>query len=196
MEVHGRRRHWSLISADEELGYVYVAAQRATNDWYGGERPGDNLFADTLVCLDAKTGKRVWHYPDGPPRPVGLRLPPRRSSPTSPSAAAASRRSCRSPSRLHVSSSIASTGKPVGRSKSVPCRSRPCPASVARRRSRSRPSPRRSIGKAFTVDDLIDFTPALRAEAVEIAKTLVLGSDVHTADGQQHGTRRRREGTA
>jgi quinoprotein glucose dehydrogenase len=53
---------WSLISADEELGYVYLPFEEATGDYYGGTRPGNNLFAESLVCLDARTGKRVWHF--------------------------------------------------------------------------------------------------------------------------------------
>jgi quinoprotein glucose dehydrogenase len=53
---------WSVMSADEELGYVYLPFGAATNDYYGGHRPGDNLFANSLVCLNAKTGERVWHF--------------------------------------------------------------------------------------------------------------------------------------
>jgi glucose dehydrogenase len=53
---------WSLLSADEELGYVYLPMEEATGDYYGGTRPGNNLFAETVLCLDAKTGKRVWHF--------------------------------------------------------------------------------------------------------------------------------------
>jgi quinoprotein glucose dehydrogenase len=53
---------WSLISGDEELGYVYLPFEEATGDYYGGTRPGDNLFAESLVCLDARTGRRVWHF--------------------------------------------------------------------------------------------------------------------------------------
>jgi quinoprotein glucose dehydrogenase len=53
---------WSLLSADEELGYVYLPFEEATGDYYGGTRPGNNLFAESIVCLDAKTGKRVWHF--------------------------------------------------------------------------------------------------------------------------------------
>jgi quinoprotein glucose dehydrogenase len=53
---------WSLISADEDLGYVYLPFETATGDYYGGTRPGNNLFAESIVCLDAKTGKRVWHF--------------------------------------------------------------------------------------------------------------------------------------
>jgi quinoprotein glucose dehydrogenase len=52
---------WSPFSADEELGYVYLPVESATGDFYGGHRPGNNLFAGSLVCLDARTGKRIWH---------------------------------------------------------------------------------------------------------------------------------------
>ena len=53
---------WAPITVDEELGYVYLGVETPTNDWYGGHRPGDNLFGNSLVCLDAKTGKRIWHF--------------------------------------------------------------------------------------------------------------------------------------
>ena len=57
----GNTAVWSPFSADEELGYVYLPVESPTGDFYGGHRPGNNLFAGSLVCLDAKTGKRVWH---------------------------------------------------------------------------------------------------------------------------------------
>ena len=50
------------MTADEELGYVYIPLTAPTASAWGGWRPGDNLFADSLVALDAKTGKRVWHF--------------------------------------------------------------------------------------------------------------------------------------
>jgi quinoprotein glucose dehydrogenase len=58
----GNTAVWSPFSADEELGYVYLPVESATGDYYGGHRPGNNLFAGSLVCLDARTGKRVWHH--------------------------------------------------------------------------------------------------------------------------------------
>ena len=58
----GNTGAWAPMSADEELGYVYVPVETPTNDLYGGHRPGDNLFAESLVCLDAKTGERIWHF--------------------------------------------------------------------------------------------------------------------------------------
>ena len=53
---------WSNISGDEELGYVYLPTSTPTNDFYGGHRLGDNLFAESLVCLNVETGERVWHF--------------------------------------------------------------------------------------------------------------------------------------
>ena len=58
----GNTSVWSPFSADDELGYVYLPVESATGDYYGGHRPGNNLFAGSLVCLDARTGKRVWHH--------------------------------------------------------------------------------------------------------------------------------------
>ena len=58
----GNTGAWGPLSADEELGYVYVPVETPTGDFYGGHRPGDNLFGESLVCLDARTGKRVWHF--------------------------------------------------------------------------------------------------------------------------------------
>ena len=53
---------WAPMSADPELGLVYIPTNSATIDYYGGHRPGDNLFAASLIALDAETGERRWHY--------------------------------------------------------------------------------------------------------------------------------------
>ena len=50
------------MSADEELGYIYMPVSSPSHDYYGGEREGDNLFGESLVCLDAATGERIWHF--------------------------------------------------------------------------------------------------------------------------------------
>jgi quinoprotein glucose dehydrogenase len=55
----GNTAVWAPMSADLELGYVYLPVETPTGDYYG---PGNNLFADSVVCLDAKTGRRIWHY--------------------------------------------------------------------------------------------------------------------------------------
>ena len=53
---------WAPMSADPKLGYVYLPVEAPTSDYYGGHRPGDNLYGQSLVCLDASTGERVWHF--------------------------------------------------------------------------------------------------------------------------------------
>lgn len=58
----GNANVWTLMSTDEDLGYVYLPMSTPTNDWYGGHRLGDGLFAESLVCVEATTGKRVWHF--------------------------------------------------------------------------------------------------------------------------------------
>jgi quinoprotein glucose dehydrogenase len=58
----GNAGAWAPLSADPELGYVYLPLEAATGDFYGGHRPGNNLYSQSLVCLNVKTGKKVWHY--------------------------------------------------------------------------------------------------------------------------------------
>jgi quinoprotein glucose dehydrogenase len=60
--TNGNTGVWSQMSADEDLGLVYLPVEDPTGDYYGGHRPGNNLFGDSIVCLDLTTGKRKWHY--------------------------------------------------------------------------------------------------------------------------------------
>ena len=53
---------WAPMSADPDLGYVYLPVEAPTSDYYGGHRPGDNLYGQSLVCLDVATGERIWHF--------------------------------------------------------------------------------------------------------------------------------------
>jgi quinoprotein glucose dehydrogenase len=61
-EYTGATNVWGGMSYDPELDYVYMATSTPNNDYYGGQRLGDNLFAETLVCVEARTGRRVWHF--------------------------------------------------------------------------------------------------------------------------------------
>ena len=61
-EYTGNTGVWSQISVDEQLGLVYLPVESPTGDYYGGHRPGNDLFGESLVCVDLKTGKRKWHY--------------------------------------------------------------------------------------------------------------------------------------
>ena len=61
-EYTGNANVWAGIAYDPELDYLYMATSTPTNNFYGGERPGNNLYAESIVCVEAKTGARVWHF--------------------------------------------------------------------------------------------------------------------------------------
>lgn len=58
----GNANVWAPMSADDQLGYVYLPVSTPSNDYYGGHRPGAGLYGESLVCLDARTGRKVWHF--------------------------------------------------------------------------------------------------------------------------------------
>jgi quinoprotein glucose dehydrogenase len=60
--TNGNTGVWTQITVDEELGLVYLPVESPTSDYYGGKRPGNNLFGESLVCVDLATGKRKWHF--------------------------------------------------------------------------------------------------------------------------------------
>src|SRR6266700_6801851 len=60
--INGNVGVWTQITVDEELGLVYLPVETPTSDYYGGHRPGNNLFAETLMCVDLKTGQRKWYF--------------------------------------------------------------------------------------------------------------------------------------
>ena len=61
-DINGNTGVWTQISVDEDLGLVYLPVEEPTGDYYGGHRPGNNLFGESLVAVDLKTGQRKWHY--------------------------------------------------------------------------------------------------------------------------------------
>jgi quinoprotein glucose dehydrogenase len=61
-EYTGNTGVWTQITVDEELGLVYLPVESPTSDYYGGHRPGNNLFGESLVSVDLKTGQRKWHF--------------------------------------------------------------------------------------------------------------------------------------
>ena len=163
------------MSADEELGYVYVPVETPTNDLYGGHRPGDNLFAESLVCLDAKTGERIWHFQfvhhgiwdyDTPTAPalVDITVGGRRIK----AVAQVTKQAF-----TYVFDRV--TGEPVW-----PIEERPVPQSTVpgELASPTQPFPTRPAPfdrQGVTGDDLLDFTAELNAEARRIASEFQLG---------------------
>lgn len=61
-EYTGNTGVWTQITVDEQLGLVYLPVESPTGDYYGGHRPGANLYGESLVCVDLKTGQRKWHF--------------------------------------------------------------------------------------------------------------------------------------
>src|SRR5687767_11584377 len=60
--INGNTGVWTQISVDEELGLVYLPVESPSSDYYGGKRPGNNLYGESLVAVDLKTGQRKWHF--------------------------------------------------------------------------------------------------------------------------------------
>ena len=166
---------WSLFSADEELGYVYMPVSSPTSDMYGGHRLGDNLFGQSLVCVDAETGERVWHFQlvhhglwdyDPPMAPVLMDI----TVDGRPVKAVAQ---ITKQAFVYVFDRV--TGEPVW-----PIVERPVPQSNTPGEGTSPTQPFPTKPPPFdrqgsTEDNLIDFTPELRAEAIEITKQYVTG---------------------
>ena len=174
-KTNGKAKTWSLFSADEELGYIYAPLSAAANDWYGGLRPGSNLFADSLVCLDAKTGKRVWHYQLVHHDLWDYDLP------TAPILADLTVDGKKVKAVLQVTKTAwvfafdRVTGKPIW-----PIEERPVPQTNVPTEwtSPTQPFPTKPAPfdrQGLTDNDLIDFTPELHAEAVDMMKHYVHG---------------------
>jgi quinoprotein glucose dehydrogenase len=172
---NGNTGAWAQFSADLELGLVYVPVEMPTGDYYGGNRPGNTLFDESLVALEIRTGKRKWHYQithhgiwdyDPPCAPI-LFDATQNGRPIKALAQPTKQ------SFLFVLNR--ETGEPIW-----PIEERPVPQSSVpgEKTSPTQPFPtkpapfdRQGIG----IDDLIDFTPALREEALEVIKRFRIG---------------------
>ena len=166
---------WAPLSGDEELGYVYVATEMPTGDFYGGHRPGNNLFADSIVCLDAKSGKRVWHYQlvHHDVWDWDLAAPPILGDITVAGKKIKAVTVVTKSAMAYVFDRV--TGEPVW-----PIEERPVPQSdvPGEKSSPTQPFPTKPLPfdrHGLAEDDLIDFTPELRAEAIKIASEYKMG---------------------
>ena len=166
---------WTQMSADLELGYVYLPTEAPTNDYYGGHRPGDNLFTQSVVALNALTGERAWHFQmihhglwdyDTPAAPNLMNL-------------TVDGREIRALAQVTKQGWAyvfdRATGVPVW-----PIPELPVPEGMipGERTSPTQPFPTKPPAFALqglTEDDLIDFTPELRAEALDIIDNYVYG---------------------
>ena len=171
----GNMGNWGPMSVDEKLGYLYVPLTAPTVSYYGGHRPGKNLYANSLVAIQAKTGKLVWYFQtvhhdlwdydlSSPPILGDIRVDGRHI------------RAVMQASKtgfLWVLDRV--TGKPVW-----PVEERPVPQSTVpgEETSPTQPFPTKPPPfdrQGITKDDLIDFTPELHRQALEIANRFVIG---------------------
>jgi quinoprotein glucose dehydrogenase len=173
--VNGNAGVWTQITVDEEAGLVYLPIEDPTSDQYGGHRPGNNLFADTLVCVDLKTGVRKWHYQvvHHPIWDYDLSSAPLLADITVNGRAIKAVALPSKESFLYVFDRI--TGQPVW-----PIEERPVPQSdvPGEKTSPTQPFPTKppAYGRqAVTVDELINYTPEMRAEALEKVKMYRMG---------------------
>ena len=166
---------WAQISVDEELNLAYLPVEMPTGDYFGGSRPGNNLFGESIVAVDLHTGKRKWHYQlvhhgiwdmDIPAAPIlaDITVDGRRikaiAQPTKQAF-------------LYVLNR--ETGEPVWPIVERPVEKGTVPGEWY---SPTQPFPTKPAAydrQGFQVEDLIDFTPELRAEATQIVSRYKLG---------------------
>ena len=166
---------WAQMTADEELGLLYMPVELPTGDYYGGHRPGNGLFGESLVALDIKTGQRRWHQQlvhhgiwdfDIPCAPILMDL----------TVNGRVVKAIAQPTKQNwVYVYDRATGQPVW-----PIEERPVPAGDVPGEWYAPTQPFVTKPPAFdrqgvTIDDLIDFTPELRAEAVKLVSRYKLG---------------------
>ena len=179
--VNGNTGVWTQISIDEDLGIAYLPVETPSSDFYGGHRPGDNLFGETLVAVDLKTGQRKWHYQyvhhpiwnfDNSSSPILMDI----------NVDGRVVKVVASPSKqayLYVLDRV--TGKPVWpfEERAVPQSDIPGEKTAATQPFPTKPP---AYGRNFlkVPDDVIDFTPELRSQALDVLKRYRVGNSPFT----------------
>lgn len=171
----GHTNVWAPISLDMQRGILYLPVGTPSNDYYGGHRKGDNLFAESVVALDADTGKRLWHFQTVHHGLWDYDLP---AAPTLGTVTVDGRKrdivaAAGKTGFLYVFDRV--TGEPIW-----PIEERPVPQSdvPGEQTSPTQPIPTKPAAFAkqgFTEADVIDFTPELKAMALETIKGYRLG---------------------
>ena len=172
----GNANVWSMLAGDNDLGHVYLPTGTTTNDYYGADRPGDNLFSESIIAVDVETGQRVWHFQavhhglwdyDFPTHPNLVDI-------------TVDGRNIRALAQVSKQGFTyvfdRATGDPVW-----PIEERPVPQETNLPRevpSLTQPFPTKPPPfeyQGVTIDDLVDFTPEIRALAVEAVRDFTLG---------------------
>ena len=171
----GNTGAWGQISADPQLGLAYLPIELPTHDYYGGERPGANLFAESIVAVDVKTGVRKWHYQLVHHGMWDMDIPCAAIL-TDITVNGRTVKALAQPTKqafLYVLNR--ETGEPIW-----PIEERPVPKgdTPGEWYSPTQPFPTKPPaydGQGLSVDDLIDFTPELRAQATQLVSKYRLG---------------------
>jgi quinoprotein glucose dehydrogenase len=179
--VNGNTGVWTQITVDEDLGLVYLPVETPTSDYYGGHRPGNNLFAETLVAVDLKTGQRKWHFQfvHHPLWNFDMSSAPLLADITVGGRAIKAVAVPSKQAYLYVFDRA--TGQPVW-----PIEERPVPQSdvPGEKTSPTQPFPTKPPAYARNYlkmpDDVIDFTPELRAQALDVLKRYKVGTSPFT----------------
>jgi quinoprotein glucose dehydrogenase len=173
--VNGNVGVWNQIGVDEELGIAYLPVETPSSDFYGGLRPGNNLFAESLVAIDYKTGKRKWHYQlvHHPIWNMDIATAPMLVDLTVGGRPVKAVAVMGKQAMLYLFNRL--TGEPI-----FPIEERPVPQSdvPGEKTSLTQPFPTRPPPYDYggvEVQNLIDFTPELHAEALKIAARYKLG---------------------
>ena len=185
----GNTGAWAPLTLDPARGWLYLPVEAATGDYYGGHRLGNNLFSTTLLCVDIRTGRRVWHYQtvhhdiwdyDNTTAPIltDITVDGRKIQAVV---------QLTKQSFAYVFDRV--TGKPVW-----PMIEKPVPTSdiPGERTSPTQPFPTKPPAydrQGVAVEDLIDFTPELRAQALEIDQAVSHRPAVHAGDAAARGGR-------
>jgi quinoprotein glucose dehydrogenase len=173
--INGNTGVWTQMSVDEELGLVYLPVESPTSDFYGGHRHGNNLFGESLVCVDLRTGQRKWHFQivHHPIWDYDLSSAPLLADINVNGKAIKAVALPTKEAFLYVFDRV--TGKPVW-----PIEERPVPKGDVPGEwySPTQPFPTKPPAyarQAVTVDDLIDFTPELREQAMKAISFYKMG---------------------
>src|SRR5712671_971832 len=179
--TNGNTGVWTQITVDEEAGLAYLPVESPTSDFYGGHRPGNNLYGESLVCVDLKTGQRKWHFQivhhpiwdyDLSSAPILADI----------SVGGKMIKAVALPSKqafLYVFDRV--TGQPVWpiEERAVPQSDVPGEKTAATQPFPTKP-PAYARNYLRVPDDLIDFTPELRAQALEVIKRYRVGPSPFT----------------
>ena len=171
----GKNDAWATYSADPELGLVYIPVGMPLSDEYGGHRPGDNLFGNAIVALDAKTGQRKWHFQmvhhdiwdyDTPMAPNLMDITVN---------GRVRKVVAQTTKQGWVYTFDRATGEPIWPMPETPVLQSEVPGEKTARTQPipSKPAPYSQQG--LEEEDLIDYTPELRAAALQLAKKCRMG---------------------